>query len=164
MLQGVKRIDTKTSESMRAHPDNITAQRTYYNSFEQKFPWLKIQDIIIYTMLMHTYKLCYNIAPSYLCELVNKNESHVNTRLGTDHHQHIIPPINKDCSNTFLELSFIYATLCEWYRLSEYIRKANVIVPRRVLKQCHLHTNMDADCKQQCLYHLYYCYLCFHHC
>ena len=38
-----------------------------------------------------------------LCELINKNESHVSTRLGTDHHQLIMPPISKDCSNTFLE-------------------------------------------------------------
>ena len=30
------------------------------------------------------------MAPPYLCELINKKESHVNTRLGTDHHQLII--------------------------------------------------------------------------
>ena len=32
----------------------------------------------------------------YLCELINKKEAHVNTRLGTDHHQLIMPPISKD--------------------------------------------------------------------
>ena len=26
-----------------------------------------------------------------------------------------------------------------------------------------LHNNMDADCKQQCFYGLYYCYFCFDH-
>ena len=36
---------------------------------------------------MLTYKSYYNMAPPYLCELINKKESHVNTRLGTDHHQ-----------------------------------------------------------------------------
>ena len=46
--------------------------------------------------------------------------SHVNTRLGTDHHQLIMPPISKDCSNTFLERSFIYAAPCEWNKLSEH--------------------------------------------
>ena len=60
-------------------------------------------------MLMLTYKSYYNMAPPYLCELINKKESHVNTRLGTDHHQLIMPPSSKDCSNTFLERSFIYA-------------------------------------------------------
>ena len=59
------------------------------------------------------------MAPPYLCELINKKESHVNTRLGTDHHQLIMPPISKDCSNTFLERSFIYAAPCEWNKLSE---------------------------------------------
>ena len=33
----------------------------------------------------------------------------MNTRLGTDLHQLIIPQISKDCSNTFLESSFINA-------------------------------------------------------
>ena len=55
----------------------------------------------------------------------NKKESHVSTRLGTDHHQLIMPPISKDCSNTFLERSFIYAAPCEWNRLSEHIRTSN---------------------------------------
>ena len=32
---------------------------------------------------MLTYKSYYNMAPPYLCELINKKESHVNTRLGT---------------------------------------------------------------------------------
>ena len=29
----------------------------------------------------------------------------------------IVPPISKDCSNTFLECSFIYAAPCEWNKL-----------------------------------------------
>ena len=36
-----------------------------------KLQWLKIQDRIIYTMLMLTYKSYYNMAPPYLCELIN---------------------------------------------------------------------------------------------
>ena len=119
-----------------------------------KLHWLKIQDRIIYKMLMLTYKSYYNMAPPYLCELINKKESHVNTRLGTDHHQLIMPPISKDCSNTFLERSFIYAAPCEWNKLSEHIRTSNFDCSGRVLKQCYLHNNMDADCK--CIY---YCYL-----
>ena len=60
---------------------------------------------------MLTYKSYYNIAPSYLCELISRKESSINKRFGTDHHQLIMPPISKDCSNTFLERSFIYACL-----------------------------------------------------
>ena len=107
--------------------------------------WLKIQDRIIYKILMLTYKSYYNMAPPYLCELINKQESHVNTRLGTDHHQLIMPPTSKHCSNTFLERSFIYAAPCEWNKLSEHIRTSNFDYFRRVLKQCYLHNNMDAE-------------------
>ena len=34
---------------------------------------------------MLTYKSYYNMAPPYLCEVMNKIESHFHTRLGTDH-------------------------------------------------------------------------------
>ena len=64
-----------------------------------------------YKILLLTYKLYYNIALTYLCELISRRESSVNTRLGADHHQLIMAPISKDCSNIFLECSFIYATL-----------------------------------------------------
>ena len=59
--------------------------------------WLKIQDRITYKILMLTYKSYYNIAPTYFCELISRRESSVNTRLGADHHQLIMPPISKDC-------------------------------------------------------------------
>ena len=49
--------------------------------------WLKIQDRITYKILMLTYKSYYNIAPTYLCELISRRGSSVNTRLGADHHQ-----------------------------------------------------------------------------
>ena len=45
---------------------------------------------------MLTYKSYYNMAPPYIYELINKKESHVNTRLETDQHQLIIPPISTD--------------------------------------------------------------------
>ena len=104
---------------------------------------------MIYKILMLTYKSYYNMAPPYLCELINKKESHVNTRLGTHHHQLIMPPISKDCSNTFLERSFMYAAPCEWNKSSEQI----LIVSGRVLKQCYLHNNMHTECK--CIYNSY---------
>ena len=44
----------------------------------------KIQDRITYTILMLTYKSYCNIAPTYLCELISRRESSVNTRLGSD--------------------------------------------------------------------------------
>ena len=34
------------------------------------------------------------MAPTYLRELISRRESSVNTRLGADHHQPIMPPIS----------------------------------------------------------------------
>ena len=41
---------------------------------------------------MLTYKSYFNMARSYLCELINKKGSHVNYRLGTDDYQLIMLP------------------------------------------------------------------------
>ena len=109
-------------------------RREHITTVLKKLHWLKIQDIIIYKMLTLTYKSYYNMAPPYLCELINKNESHVNTRLGTDHHQLIMPPISKDCSSTFLERAFIYAATCEWNKMSEHIRTSNFDCFRKGVK------------------------------
>ena len=84
----------------------------HYPGLKKKLHWRKIQDRITYKILMLTYKLYYNIAPTYLCELIRRKESSVNTRLENDHHQLIMLPISKNCSNTFLERSFINAAPC----------------------------------------------------
>ena len=42
--------------------------------------------------------------------------------------------ISKDCSNTFLERSFIYAAPCEWNKLSEHIRTSNFDCFRKSVK------------------------------
>ena len=67
----------------------------------------------------------YNHIITYLCELISRRENSVNMGWGADNHELIMPPISKDCSNTFLECSFIYATPCEWNKLSECIRTSN---------------------------------------
>ena len=50
------------------------------------------------------------------------------------HHQLIMPPSCKDCSNTFLERSFIYAAPCEWNKLSEQIRTSCFYCFRKSVK------------------------------
>ena len=82
------------------------------------------------------------MAPPYLCELINKKESHVNIRLGTDHHQLIMSSISKDCSNTFLEHSFIYAASCEWNKLSEHISTSNFDCFRKSVKTMLFYTTI----------------------
>ena len=103
---------------------------------------LKIQDRITYKILMLTYKSYYNIAPTYLCELISRRESSVNTRLGADHHQLSMPPISKDCSNTFLERSFIYAAPCEWNKLNECIRTSTFDSFRKSVKNTVIYTTI----------------------
>ena len=63
-------------------------------------------------------------------------------RLGGGSFNRKASPANKDCSNTFLERSIIYAAPCEWNKLSEHIRTSILIVSERELKQCYLHNNM----------------------
>ena len=53
-----------------------------------------------------------------------------------------MPSISKDCSNTFLERSFIYAASCEWNKFTEHIRTLNFDCSRTVLKQCYLYSHM----------------------
>ena len=83
---------------------------------------------------MLTYKPYYQISQIYLCDLINKKGIYVNTLVGTDHHQLIMPPISKNCSNIFLERSFIYAFPCEWNKLSEYIITSNFYCFRKSVK------------------------------
>ena len=94
--------------------------------------WLKIQDRIIYTILMLTYKSYYNIAPSYFGQLICKKRKSGEYSVGnrTDQQQIIIPRIIEDCSNTFLQCSCIYSFI--------------LIVSGRA-QQFYLHYNMDAD-------------------
>ena len=128
LFQGVKQIHVH-AYSQNWHIGNILPQ------FKKN--WLKMQGRIIYkiyTILMLTYKLYYNISPSYLCELINKKRGHVNSRLETDHHQLTMPPISQGCSNTFLERSFSYAAPCKWNKLSAHIRTSNFDCFRKSVK------------------------------
>ena len=47
-------------------------RREHFTPVLKKLHWLKIQDRIIYKILMLTYKSYNNMAPPYLCELINK--------------------------------------------------------------------------------------------
>ena len=92
------------------------------------------------------YKHCIEITPTYLCELISRRESSVNTRLGADHHQLIMPPISKDFVQTlFLSVhSFmpLHANGTNWVNV--FGRKL-LIHSGRVLKQYYLHNNMGDE-------------------
>ena len=77
--------------------------------------WLKMQERTKYNILFLAHKaFCANCTTVYLCSLVEKRESVVNTRSSQDRYLLRKPPISRDCSNIFLRLSFLYAAQYEW--------------------------------------------------
>ena len=86
--------------------------------------WLKIEQRIIYKILILTFKAFVDhTAPMYLSELVKKKSSSTNTRSANDHLLLVIPPLSRNCSNTFFERSFNFAAPTEWNRLDKRIRR-----------------------------------------
>ena len=86
--------------------------------------WLKIEQRIIYKILILTFKAFVDhTAPLYLSELVKKKSSSTNTRSANDDLLLVIPPLSRNCSNTFFERSFNFAAPTEWNRLDKRIRR-----------------------------------------
>ena len=102
-----------TSKSMHAHLDKITEQRTYYPSFENVYIGTK-----------------FNMKS----EVISRKKSYVDTQLGTNHRQLIMPSIRMHCSNIFLERSVVYAAPCGWNKLIEQLRTSNFDCLRKSIK------------------------------
>ena len=86
--------------------------------------WLKIEQRIIYKILILTFKAFVDhTAPLYLSELMEKKSSSTNTRSANDDLLLVIPPLSRNCSNTFFERSFNFAAPTEWNRLDKRIRR-----------------------------------------
>ena len=62
-------------------------------------------------------------APMYLSELVKKKSSSTNTRSANDDLLLVIPPLSRNCSNTFFKIFFNFAAATEWNRLDKRIRR-----------------------------------------
>ena len=64
--------------------------------------WLRIEQRIIYKILILTFKAFVDhTAPMYLSELVKRKSSSTNTRSTNDDLLLVIPPLSRNCSNTF---------------------------------------------------------------
>ena len=73
--------------------------------------WLKVEQRIIYKILILTYKSFVDLsAPLYLRELVKKKNKSANTRLADDSPLLVVPPISKGSSNTFLNDRYLCRT------------------------------------------------------
>ena len=87
--------------------------------------WLKVEQRIIYKILILTYKSFVDLCvPLYLRELVKKTHKSANTRLADDSLLLVVPPINKGSSNTFLnDRLFILHAPTKLNKLDGRIRK-----------------------------------------
>ena len=85
---------------------------------------LRIEQRIVYKILILTFKAFVDhTASMYLSELVKKKSSSTNTRSANDDLLLVIPPLSRNCSNSFFEISFNFAAPTEWNRLDKRIRR-----------------------------------------
>ena len=86
--------------------------------------WLKIKERIVYKILIFTFKAFIDrTAPLYLCELFQQQKSTTNTRLEGDAFLLKLPPLSRNCADTFFERSFLYRAPYEWNKLDERVRR-----------------------------------------
>ena len=85
--------------------------------------WFRIEQRIVYKIRILTNKAFVDhSAPMYLSELLNKKNVSANTRSAKDDVLLVIPPISRNCPNTFFERSFHFASPTEWNKLDARIR------------------------------------------
>ena len=109
-------------------------RREHITPVLKQLHWLKVRERIRYKILILTHKAFYANAPPYLCSLVVKRESVVSTRSSQDGYLLCKPPISKDCSNTFLERSFLYAAPHEWNSLEKGVRISEFNAFKKAIK------------------------------
>ena len=69
--------------------------------------WIEGLKMVIYKILILTFKAFVDCsALMYLSELVKKKSSSTNTHSANDGLLLVIPPLSRNCSNTFFERSF----------------------------------------------------------
>ena len=113
-ISRLQRVQNQAARILTRSP-----RREHITPVLKQLHWLKVRERIRYKILILTHKAFYGNAPPYLCSLVVKKESVVSTRSSQDRYLLCRPPISKDCSNTFLERSFLYAAPHEWNNLEK---------------------------------------------
>ena len=95
----------------------------YISEVLVRLHWLRIEQRIIYKILVLIFKAFVDhSAPLYLSELVKKKSSSTNTRSANDDLLLVIPPLSRNCSNTFFERSFNFEAPTELNRLDKRIQ------------------------------------------
>ena len=102
--------------------------RNHITPVLRKLNWLRINDRIIFKILILTHKAFNCSAPEYLCELTTKhNNVSVRTRRAEDSYLLNVPPISKFCANSFFERSCMYAAPTLWNKLSQETRMLDFV-------------------------------------
>ena len=83
-------------------------RRDHITPVLKQLHWLKVRERIRYKVLILAHKSFYETAPQYLSALITRKDYVKNTRSSTDHYLLCTPLLSKDCSNPFLERSFLF--------------------------------------------------------
>ena len=94
---------------------------------------------------MLTYKSYYNISPTYLCELISRRESSVNTRLGPIITNLLCHQLERIVQKLFLGVHSFMPLHANGTNSVNVLERQILINSGRVLKQCYLNNNMDAE-------------------
>ena len=100
----------------------------------KQLQWLKVRERIRCKVLILAHKSFYETAPQCLSALITRKDHLKKTRSSTDHYLKCTPPFSKDCSNTFLERSFLFSAPRERNRLDESIRKSDFNMSKKSVK------------------------------
>ena len=128
-ISRLQRVQNQAARILTRSP-----RREHITPVLKQLHWLKVRERIRYKILILTHKAFYGNAPPYLCSLVVKKESVVSTRSSQDRYLLCRLPISQDCSNTFLERSFLYAAPHEWNNLEKGVRVSEFNVFKKAIK------------------------------
>ena len=111
-------------------------RRNHITPVLRELHWLKINDRIIFKILLLTHKAVNNTAPEYLCDLISINVKSTTIRKRASFASCLlcIPPISKMCDNSFFDRSFMYAAPTLWNALDLDIRVLPLMLSKKRVK------------------------------
>ena len=98
--------------------------RNHITPVLRELHWSRINDKIIFFILLLTHNAVNNTAPEYLCDLIRLNvkSTTIRTRASFDPCLLCVPQISKMCANSLFDRSFMYGAPTLWNALDLDIR------------------------------------------
>ena len=118
-MERLQRTQNQAARMLKRIP-----RRNHIPSVLRELHWQKINDRIIFKILLLTHKAVNNTAPEYLCDLIrfNVKSTTIRARASFDPCLLWVPPISKMRANSFFDRSFMYAAPTLWNALELDIR------------------------------------------